>query len=276
METYWTRKVGKWMKECQIGSIDPVLIQDALTHSSYKGMGYDVEDNERLEFLGDAVLDLLVAHKLYLDPGLSEGEMTEKRKTHVNNEQLAEIFNALGIRDLIRTANQLELSAKNKADFIEAIIGAVFLETDYEKCQEFWDFIRSKAEERVELGENELKPDGTREFKINLEGLKTLGAHKKYATFTHGEGQDYPNKNAKSALQEYCQKRGLDIPAYTEIGRSGPDHRPPFIIRATARGFINDEIETLTGMGKANSKKTAERLAALEICKKLGIHCSET
>ena len=79
MEEEWETKVNVWMKKYQIEKVRLNLIYEALTHSSYKGMGYDVKDNERLEFLGDAVLGLIVAHQFFVNSQLSEGKMTERK-----------------------------------------------------------------------------------------------------------------------------------------------------------------------------------------------------
>jgi len=266
MDQNWEPKIKFWMKEHQIEMIDLNLIKDALTHSSYKGMGYDVEDNERLEFLGDSVLDLLIAHHLFLNSQLSEGEMTEKRKSFVSNEKLALIFDGLNLERLVRTANDFNLSQKNKADFIEALVGAVFLSKDYKICCEFWEIISERAHNSKNIA--------SEDFFDKKDDLQHEDIFDKSIEEWKFSDQDYQdalkesaklNKNAKNVLQEYCQKNFLPIPEYDLISREGPDHKPIFTVEASARVIINGKIEIKTANGMGSTKKAAEIKAAEKI-----------
>ncbi len=259
-------KVKIWMKEHQIENIDLNLIKDALTHSSFKGMGYNVKDNERLEFLGDAVLDLIIAHQLFLNPQLSEGEMTERRKDYVNNDKLAYIFDNIGLSELIRTANDFLLSIKNKADFIEAIIGAVFLDKKYERSREFWDIIQTKNSDKSQENAN----DTINDF-LNIDGLSKLRPLSKDRKLRNFNIKANLIKNAKNTIQEYCQQRGLPIPEYELIKREGLDHRPQFTVEVTIQAVIDGDLKNITAIGEGLSKKTAEFRAAELICDKINL-----
>lgn len=267
MDENWKFKIKFWMKEYQIEKIDLNLFMEALTHSSFKGMGHDVKDNERLEFLGDSVLDLLISHLLFLNSPLSEGEMTEKRKNFVSNEKLALIFDSLKLNKLVRTANDFNLSEKNKADFIEAIFGAVFLNKGYERCCEFWEIINERIgkskninseeyiDKKIELQQKELFNKNMEEWELSDQDLKLA---------LQIEVQS--NKNAKNVLQEYCQRRSLPIPKYKLISREGSDHKPTFAVKVSIQMIVEGEFEKQIALGKGNTKKTAEFKAAEKIC----------
>ena len=252
-----------WLDELHLGYIDDNLIWTALTHSSYKGMGYDVEDNERLEFLGDSVLDLINAEVLYQDENLSESEMTELRKIYVNNDQLAVIFNQLNMEQFIRIANNFKLSNKVKAGFIEALFGAIYAEKGYSECYNLWQLIQLKIssidqDEKVTMNQNKMYDWIEQPFKSFL-------------------------KNAKNTLQEFCQSHQFDLPKYQVIKKVGLEHEPIFTVEVIIRpgsnkiGFenvfntyiIDNSFVSSTGKGK--SKKIAEIKAAEKMCDIIGL-----
>ena len=120
--------LGQWLNRLGLGYIDYDPLWIACTHSSYKGTGYNGEDNERLEFLGDSVLDIIIAKVLFDVSDLNESEMTELRKLYVSNNQLAVIFDLLDMKEFIRTAKNLKLTKKIKAGVVEAFFGVVYNE----------------------------------------------------------------------------------------------------------------------------------------------------
>jgi ribonuclease III len=244
MEEEWKTKVKFWMKEYQIQKINLNLIREALTHSSFKGMGYEVKDNERLEFLGDSVLDLIVAHQLFLNYQLSEGMMTEKRKKLVNNEELAVLFDELEISGLTRTANDFELSIKNKADFIEALFGAIFLDKGYMRCIEFWEIIKDS---KILIKSKQKEPKDKAPMILQSNPKKLV--------------------NAKNALQEYCQKLGYSLPTYEVVSKEGLEHKLLFTVEA----IVKTSLEEIRFTASSGTKKNAEILAAENICDKIGI-----
>lgn len=253
MEDKWETKVNVWMKKYQIEKVSLNLIYEALTHSSYKGMGYVVKDNERLEFLGDSVLDLIVAHQLFLNSQLSEGKMTEERKSMVQNEKLAHLFDKIGLEELTRTANDFDFSLKSKADFIEALFGAIFLDKGYLRSFEFWEIIQ-------ELNKgNELRSSIN---EINeRESIKEEDLSK--------NGKSEISKNAKNVLQEYCQKLGLPLPQYRLIKKEGLDHQPLFTVGVIVEALIEGKKETLDASAISPTIKKSEILSAEKICDQL-------
>lgn len=133
------------MDELHLDYTEFNLIRTAFIHSSYKGMRHDVVDNERLEFLGDSVLNLILAEISYQDENnYSPSKMTELRKKYVDKDHLSVIFDKLNMKQFIRIPNKFELSIKVKADFVEAFFGAVYMEKGYMVCCNLWLLIQKK------------------------------------------------------------------------------------------------------------------------------------
>jgi ribonuclease-3 len=244
-----------WLTTLNLADLDLQKVITAFTHPSYKGMFPNVEDYERLEFLGDAVLELISAEELVLNYQLSEGAMTEKRKQIVNNDYLSQVFDRLKIQPYIRTALNYSPSIKDKANFIEAIFGALYLDKGYEACKTLWDTIQ------VKMGINKKKSKSmpiSAEEKQNKETMQNF----------YRELGLTP-KNAKSILQELCQKQNLEIPQYEQIERLGPDHDPTFKVKVSAVLFNHPPIWTYTTVGVGKSKKLAEIKAAEDLCRQI-------
>jgi len=204
---------------------DPSLLEQALVHSSYLNEypGEIRVSNERLEFLGDAVLGLIVAEKLYQDfPDLAEGEMTRIRSVLVRRETLADIAGSLKLGNYLYLGKGEEASGGRKkpanlSDAFEAIIAAIFLD-------------RGMAV--------------TRELVLRLLA-KELGQ-----VMGRGGGVDY-----KSQLQEMIQSKYRSSPAYRTIQATGPDHDRLFTVEVMLGGKV-------MGKGSGKSKKLAETDAA--------------
>ena len=253
-------ELRSWLNNLQLGYIDPKLILIAFTHRSFKGMGYNGEDNERLEFLGDAILDLINAELLYYEEDLTEEEMTELRKNYVNNSQLAIIFDKLNIEQFIRTANNLKISQRIKAGFVEAFFGAIYISKGYETCVNLWETITGNLVTTYRPQRNQI------DF---------------YNTIYHGFAPSL--KNAKTTLQEFCQDQQFENPEYELVEKSGPDHAPTFIVIVTIKPGKNklgyesvfneyafqDAYAYTEGVGR--KIKIAEMRAAEEMCKVIGL-----
>jgi ribonuclease-3 len=204
---------------------DVSLLEQALVHSSYINENPDLTltSNERLEFLGDAVLGLVVAEKLYQDfPRLDEGEMTKFRAALVRRETLARIARAIGLGDYLYLGKGEEASdgrrkPANLAAALEAVIASVFLDSGSSNAG---DLI-------LRLLDMELQE-----------------------VVNQGTGVDY-----KSELQELIQAREQQTPAYYVINTSGPDHDKRFTVEVRLG-------EVLLGSGSGKSKKAAETEAA--------------
>lgn len=249
-----------WLQKLGIQKVDMTFIKTALTHSSYKGMGNRGDDNERLEFLGDAVLDLVNANLLYNDKELTEGDMTEKRKSLVSNSDLAELFNDLGMKNYVLVANNFNLSNKVKADFIEALFGAVFASKGYQKCFSLWCAIQNKAKSKN---------------KNIVKNMKSINPKKRESML----------KNAKSTLLEFCQGHFFELD-YDIINREGPDHDPLFTVRVSiGPGNNQNQFGSIFKLspkqklhvfsdGKGKTKKRAEMDASQKLCDIIGLFYS--
>lgn len=207
---------------------DPSLLKLALTHSS---CGQPEGNNQRLEFLGDAVLDLVIANRLYADfPNADEGELDRGRASLVNGKSLASIATKINLARFLQVgdAHRKHHPEPSKAmleDALEALIGAVFLDAGFEAA-------RKTIYKLLE------QP---------LEALKT------------SEG----SKNPKGRLQEWSQQaRNGQVPRYQELEAEGPDHDRRY---GTVVYLADKEL----GRGYGSSKKAAEAAAAHAALKKI-------
>jgi len=212
---------------------DLKYLKQAFTHSSYinevKNKGY--QDNERLEFLGDAVLELTVSDYLFRNfPELTEGEMTKLRAAIVCESSLVEIAESLNFGDYVLLGKGEEGSGGRKrpallADVFEAFIGALYLEKGKEVLKEFFE------------------------------------AHV-FPRISHGfynQSQDY-----KSQLQEHVRQKSQDPINYSTVGEIGPSHDVEFHVEVSVGGNV-------VGKGIGRSKKESEQRAAQQALIKLGI-----
>lgn len=210
----------------------PALLEQALVHSSYvnENPALVAGHNERLEFLGDAILDFIVADKLYQDfPDLAEGEMTRLRAALVRRETLERVARAIELGDFLYMGKGEEASggrnkAANLAGALEAVIAAVYLDRG------------AKI---------------TRSMVIRLLGEEWAGVSRR------GTRADY-----KSGLQELVQARFQLTPAYRLLAESGPDHDKLFTVEVR----VGAEV---LGRGTGKSKKLAETEAARMALKRL-------
>ena len=202
--------------------IDPGIVLRALTHRSYAYEKGGLPTNERLEFLGDSVLGLVVTDTLFRKhPDLPEGQLAKLRAAVVNMRALADVSRSLGIGEFIRLGRGEEgTGGRDKssilADTLEAIIGAVYLDRGLDTASEFVH----------------------RLFDPLIATASGLGA-----------GLDW-----KTSLQELTASEMLGVPEY-HVDESGPDHQKTF--RATVR--VAGESY---GLGEGRSKKEAEQQAA--------------
>lgn len=207
---------------------DPRLLAQALTHKSYVNERKTSEDrdNERLEFLGDAVLSLIVSEHLSVAwPELSEGALSKLKARLVSESCLAAAASRLDLGRRLRLGKGEEQSKGREkhsllADALEALIGAVYLDGGLDASRVFTE--RVLAPELKDVEEQHVRP---------------------------GTG-DY-----KTQLQELCQKRFGTLPQYTTVRESGPDHQKQFEVELTLSGEV-------VGVGRGRTKKEAEQMAA--------------
>ena len=208
------------------------LLQQAFQHSSFINENPDstILDNERLEFLGDAVLNLIVAEKIFQEsPNRTEGELTVIRTSLIREDTLAQLAIELNLGEYLHLGKGEETSGgrqrqSNLADVFESLIGAIFLDQGL---------------------------DAARSFVLNR-----LDSH--LTTTKRGRaGQNY-----KAKLQEFTQATCKQLPAYRVVESSGPDHDKQFTVEVTLEGKV-------LGTGSGKSKKTAEMEAARSACEKM-------
>lgn len=218
---------------------DVTYLENALTHSSFanerKSKGITFSSNERLEFLGDAVLQITISEYLYTHfKKFSEGALTKIRQYLVCEKTLASIAREIGLGDYINVGRGEELTDCRKrpkvlADALEALVGAIYLDSE--------SFTQPGAKEAV-----------LSLFKKEIENSEEM------------QRGDY-----KTMLQELVEKDGAAILEYTVLSESGPEHKKVFLVEAR----INNNI---VGQGTAGTKKDAEMLAAKAALKLFGIN----
>jgi len=209
--------------EATLGTaIEPALLERALTHRSFAYEHGGLPTNERLEFLGDAVLGIVITDALYRShPELPEGQLAKLRASVVNTRALAGVARSLDLGRWLRLGKGEEVTggrdkASILADTMEALIGAVYLD-------------RGLAGATLMV--------------------RTLFDPLMHAATLEGAALDW-----KTSLQELTAARGLGVPEYV-VAESGPDHMKAFTAQALVRGVLHGE-----GAGK--SKKEAEQQAA--------------
>jgi ribonuclease-3 len=209
------------------------LLTRAFTHRSYFNEHRDaIEDNERLEFLGDAVLDFMVGAWLYHRfPEMAEGQLTRLRAALVGNEQLAEFAIGLNLGAAMRLGHgEAENGGRERIPLLgstfEALIGAIYLDQD---ISQVWKFMDPILETKVRV-------------------------------IIASQVEHHP----KSILQEWSQSKAFGTPVYRIVGDSGPDHDKYFEVEVLIDGFVY-------GRGKGHSKQAATKDAAKHALEKLGI-----
>lgn len=209
----------------------PVLIE-ALTHPSYKSVDLAARDNQRLETLGDAVINLLVIDWLYNHSAVSEGLLTKKRAEIVQNVTLAEVGKYLQIGSVLRCAPAYQIQEKDLADTIEAIFGAIYISNGLISCQSLLLLLFEGYLNRVLINESN---------EVNMRGRN---AH-----------------NPKNLVQEFFHQRHLQGPIYQLEKKEGPDHSPWYWY--SCRGTYKNQV--FVGKGYGRSKKEAQKKAAHDL-----------
>ena len=253
-----------WLKKLQINDIDLKLMETAFTHGSYKGLGYNVEDYQRLEFLGDAVIDIIVSDKFYNMGQYSEGDLTELRSLIVKEKPLAELFDMMQMSLLVRSAGVV-LSPKMKSDFVEAFFAVIYLEKGIKKCCKIWDLMMEKTGFEEDIISNYLNKG--KEELVGL-SLEQIGEREKLLEY-YDLLKIKTNENAKNVLQQLFQKKygsAFLLPNYDDFDKDGPDNAPTFTIRLTESISINEKTYELKVEGIASKLKHAQIKAAEKAC----------
>ncbi len=219
----------KNIKTLKNSFVNKDLLDQALTHRSWVNEHKGTRtSNERMEFLGDAILEYVVSKEIYnLFPNREEGYLTALRASLVNTVALADIAIKLEIGQNLFLSKGEEDGGGRKntsllADTIEAVIGAIYIDRGISDAEKF-------------IQENIL-----------------IHVHEKASM---------PLKDYKSRLQEYVQSKGLSTPKYQVVEESGPDHNKNFVIEVIVNGKS-------WGKGEGKSKSSAEQNAACQVLSK--------
>jgi len=209
---------------------DKALLERALTHISALSGGSRTNSYQRLEFLGDHVLGLVISDMLYrMYPRANEGELSRRLSDLVRKETCAEVARAMDIGPALKLGSSESnaggrLRATILGDACEALVGAVFIDGGYKAAEKLVDLF---WKERMQ------------------KSLRAL-------------------RDPKTMLQEWAQARGLPTPAYQEVARTGPHHKPKFSVTVVLPNRPPAE-------GIGNSKRAAEQAAAAAMLGQVGI-----
>ncbi len=218
------KELSELEKKLKVTFKDKNLLQTALTHRSYlnENPSWHLPQNERLEFLGDAVLELAVTRYLYLHFENPEGDLTSYRAALVNSIMLADIASGLHVNDfLLLSRGEAKDVGKARmyilANTMEAIIGAIYLDQGYDTAEKFIE-------------------------RVVISRMNEVLEEKLY-------------RDAKSYFQEKAQEMAGITPTYQVLKEWGPDHAKSFVVGV----YIGEE---LVAEGEGSSKQTAQQDAA--------------
>ena len=205
-KTYMANAFDLVLSKLNYEFINTDLLLEAITHKSISKINY-----ERLEFLGDAVIQLIITEYLFKKyPNHQEGDLSREKQVVVSKKILSSISINIGLINVLRS-NNLKFESNDSlkeslsTDIIESIIGAIFLDSDYVQCQKIV----------LEI------------FSEHLDGIETIG-----------------QKDPKTLLQEYMQSIGQPLPIYSTTKISGPSHDPMFKITCRLKIYKNSESVT--------------------------------
>jgi len=210
---------------------DLSLLSLALTHRSFTSTSVEIdESNERMEFVGDSVLGLVIAHQLFDDhPDWREGELTKVKALLVNETTLSDIGMEIGLNQHIFLSAEEEKSGGAErpsivSDAVESVIAAIYLDGGFEAAKKF-------VLEQIYSRKADVRADSSQ-------------------------------RNYKGELLELVQGRGESMPRYDVVSQTGPDHEKTFNVVVSINGRA-------LGSGIGSSKKEAEQKAAAEALERL-------
>ncbi len=202
---------------------DRELLERALTHSSVGDGARKVRHNERLEFLGDRVLNLLAAERLLaLDLEAKEGVLSPRLAALVNGKACARVARRIGLAPALRLSGSATKIGARESDGVlgdacEALMAALYIDGGLEAARTFFNTAWQDEFDNPAAGRD---------------------------------------RDPKTQLQEWAQARGLPLPLYAVVSRTGPDHAPTFTVEVSIQGFDPER-------GEGRSRQDAEKAAAL-------------
>lgn len=232
-DMFTTESPEQFSKRLNLPLHNYFLLSRALTHRSYLNENKDaIEDNERLEFLGDAVLDFIVAEWLYNHyPEKPEGDLTRLRAALVHTDQLASFAKEIDLGRALRLGRgEIQAGGRERltllCDAFEALVGAIYLEGGIPAVKNFMVPLLIDVVDEI--------------FRSHMD------------------------EDTKSRLQEWAQGNGFSSPKYVLVAEEGPDHEKTFEMEVR----INNKPY---GRGIGSSKQSAEKAAAKEALIKIGL-----
>jgi ribonuclease-3 len=218
-------KLKEFAKTVGISMNDWSILEEAFTHRSFlnESDSNDLSHNERLEFLGDAVLELIISEHLFHNyPDRPEGDLTSFRAATVKTESLASVSREIGAGEYLQMSKGEEATGGRDKDYLlanlyESILGALYIDSGYDACKQFVE--KTLIIKIAHIVENRLDID------------------------------------AKTKFQEVAQKLFKETPTYKQVGAEGPDHEKTFTMAVLVG---NREM----GRGEGSSKQKAEEQAA--------------
>lgn len=203
-----------------------IFCVNALTHSSYDSKNYKT-NYQRLEFLGDRVLGLIISEAVFKRfKNEEEGKLSKRFSDLVSKKTLIEVSKEIELQNTINTSKEyidkIKITDSMLADSLEALIGAIYIDSNFEEVKK---------------------------VVLNLWGKKL-------------SSQEKPPVDAKSFLQEWCLSKKKKIPVYKILEKSGPDHKPTFLVELRIENFQKVQ-------GEGSTKKKAEIDAAQKIIEKI-------
>ena len=225
MTSFDTKTLKKIARKLQVDISDYAMLRQALTHRSSLGESSEALSNERLEFMGDSVLGVVIAEYLYTQfPDRAEGDLAKAKAVAVSEPVLAESAKNLGLADMILLSSGEEASGGRRrlsilSDTFEALVAVIYLDCGLDAARQFV----LRALESI---------------LIDIERKEHI--------------RDY-----KSLLQEHAQGLYKEAPRYVVIGEVGADHDKTFSVEVMLK-------EVVMGQGEGKSKKQAEQAAALQ------------
>lgn len=237
-------KLKEFIKEHRL-PLTVEWLEIATTHDSYRIIGSNHPSNERLEALGDSVIDLLSFDWLYDNFQGNEGIYTQLRSEIVSNSVLGKLGKSIGLNSIILTGEGVSINEKQLADALEAIYGAIFKYNQkigfnaYDICKQSFEF----------LFKNILEDIKNRDFIPNLSNKN--------------------QNNPKNQLSEYILKNNLPKFSIKLIGEQGPPHQKVFTSQYSIQ--LSEQL-TISTKGVATTKKESEKIAAQKLLQKLKNH----
>ncbi|MHA1407576.1 MAG: ribonuclease III family protein [Candidatus Heimdallarchaeaceae archaeon] len=210
------------------------LLQEALTHPNYFSIDPVQPNFERLEFLGDAVLDVLSAEWLYKNMNEDVGVLSKLRSLLVQTNTLAEVGKEINIHKHLLVEPHYKIEKTDLEDCLEAIFGAFYLSNGLSETKELFNLLFLKRLEK---------------FKEELSIIE------KRAEILD---QIICEKNPINSLQEFCQKHHISLPEYNLVEKKGTDHEPVFIVEC----LVDYLKKTYRKIGEGRNMKTARSKAA--------------